>query len=406
MLIQRHAEATITRIAAMFGAVLVTGARQVGKTTLLQMISSPARYVTLDDPIALAAAREHGATFLKENPPPVFFDEIQYAPELFPYIKMYVDQSRTKGLFYMSGSQQFALMKNVSESLAGRLGVLTLPGISLREQTGVVYDQPFLPDDAYFADRKQDCRVVAYDEVWRRIQRGSMPELCANPEFDWRMFHASYVKTYIERDVRDLTQVGDELRFMRFMTAAAATTGQLLNLASLARDVGISQPTAERWLSILRTSNLIALVQPWSMNASKRAVKTPKLYFLDTGLAAWLTGWNTAETLRQGAMAGPFFETFVVSEILKSYNNAGIDERLFFYRDRDSVEIDLLLWRDGWLHPIEIKKHAEADKRDCKSFAVLDKFAGVQRGPGGVVCLYDGIVPLTASDRTIPVWMI
>jgi predicted AAA+ superfamily ATPase len=404
---KRHAEGTIRKLAGMFGAVLVTGARQVGKTTLLQQMTRGVTYVTLDDKLQLAAAVTLSGTFFKDHTPPVFVDEIQYAPELFPQMKIIIDREKKKGLFYLSGSQQFRMMKHVSESLAGRLGILQLPGLSLREQSGAAFSTPFLPTDAYFSTRKQEAAPMDYATVWRTIHRGSMPELCAHPEFDWQMFYAAYIKTYIERDVRDLAQVGDEIKFLRFMTAAAACTGQLLNVASLARDVGVSPPTAERWLSILAASHLICLLPPYHNNVLKRAVKTPKLYFLDTGLAAYLTRWNTPETLKSGAMAGAFFETFVVSELIKGYANAGVlDLPLYFYRDKEGHEIDVLIETDGTLYPLEIKKHADPDRRDAAQFALLDKIPNTKRGPGGVICLYDSLVTLQDTDRVIPVHLL
>ena len=231
-----------------------------------------------------------------------------------------------------------------------------------------------------------------------------MPELVENPDFDWQMFYGAYVRTYIERDVRDLADVGDIVKFTRFMMAAAAATGQLLNLSSLARDVGISQPTADRWLSILVASNLVYLLQPYSNNITKRAVKTPKLYFLDTGLAAYLTRWNTADVLKSGAMAGAFFESFVLSEIIKSYYNRGVLEPpLYFYRDKDMNEIDLLIEDNGILYPLEIKKHADPQKKDVHAFSVLDRIPDIKRGPGGVICMYDNLVTLKGNDRVIPI---
>jgi predicted AAA+ superfamily ATPase len=385
MYIQRHAEQTIKKLSKMFGAVLVSGPRQVGKTTMLKNIAKEASYVTMDDPILLVSATEQSRTFFKDNPPPVFIDEIQYAPNLFPQIKMILDRDRKKGQFFMSGSQQFKMMKNVSESLAGRLGLLTLLGLSLREKNGIAFDEPFWPMDAYFKARRGELTEVSYDDVWHAIHRGSMPELCANEDFDWQMFYGAYVKTYIERDVRGLTQVGDAVKFMRFMTVAAGCTGQLLNLASLARDVGISQPTAGRWLSVLVASNIVYLLKPYSNNITKRAVKTPKLYFLDIGLAAYLTRWNTPDVLKNCAMAGAFFESFVISEIIKSYYNKGILEPpLYFYRDKDMNEIDLLLDGNGTLYPLEMKKHADPQKSDVAAFDLLDKIPSVKRGTVGV----------------------
>jgi len=407
MYYKRHADETIEKLSKMFGAVLVTGARQVGKTTLLQEVASDARYVTLDDKIQLASAFEQSNTFFKDNPPPVFVDEVQYAPNLFPQIKIILDRDKKKGQFYLSGSQQFSMMENVSESLAGRLGILNLSGLSLRERCNVSFREPFLPTDEYFRDRAKEHVGVEYTEVWAKLHRGSFPGLCANSDFDWRVFYAAYVSTYIERDVRSLAQVGDEVKFLQFMTVVASLTGQLLNVASLARDIGISQPTAQRWLSILVTSNLVYLLQPYQNNITKRTVKTPKLYFLDTGLVAYLTRWNTAEVLKNGAMAGAFFETFVVSEIIKSYANKGIlNIPLYFYRDRDGNEIDLLIEDGGTLYPLEIKKHADPQKSDIEKFSIIDKIPTVKRGQGGVVCLYDNLVTISGNDKSIPITML
>ena len=407
MYYRRHAGEAIQKLSRMFGAVLVTGARQVGKTTLLKEVTDGINYVSLDDSIQLVNASEQSGTFFKDNPPPVFVDEVQRAPNLFMQIKIILDKEKKKGQFYLSGSQQFEMMKNVSESLAGRLGILNLPGISLRELYGVPFSKPFLPTDEYFEERKKEKAEIPYADVWNIIHRGSFPELCANDEFDRQMFFAAYVRTYIERDVRDLAQVGDEVKFTQFMTVAASRTGQLLNLASLARDVGVSQPTAERWMSILVASNLVYLLQPYYNNITKRTVKTPKLYFLDTGLAAYLTRWNTPEVLKTGAMAGAFFESFVIGEIIKSYGNAGIlDIPFYFYRDRDGNEIDLVIEDCGSLYPIEIKKHADPDRKDVAKFALLDSIKDIKRGPGGVICLYDDLVTLQGEDRTIPVTLL
>lgn len=402
--IKRHAEAAVKKLSRMFGAILVAGLRQVGKTTMLQKITSGVNYATLDDLIVRAAAQEESGTFFKDNPPPVFVDEIQKAPELFPQIKIIIDCEHKKGQFYMCGSQQLQKMKGVSKSLSGRIGLVTLLGFSLREKYGIADDTPFLPTDEYFKQRKKQLADISYDDVWNNIYRGSMPELCENSDFDWLMFYGAYVRTYIESDVRDLSELSDTVIFGRFMTAAAASTGQLVNLASLARDVGISQPTAGRWLSILVASNIVYLLRPYPNNITKRAIKTPKLYFLDTGLAAYLTKWNTAEVLKNGALAGAFFESFVISEIIKSYYNKGVVEPpLYFYRDKDMNEIVLLIEDGGVLYPLGIKKHADLQKKDTDAFELLDKLPCVQRGSGGVICLYDNLVTLKGNDRVIPV---
>ncbi len=255
MYIKRHAEKTVQELSRMFGAVLVAGPRQAGKTTMLEKLTDGMNYATLDDPILRASAEEASGTFFKDNPPPVFVDEIQKAPVLFEQIKILLDRERKKGQFFMCGSQQFKMMKGVSESLAGRIGLVTLLGFSLRESHGIEFDMPFLPTEEYFAQRKLHPANITYDEVWNTIHRGSMPELYNNPDFNWQMFYGAYVRTYIDRDVRELSEVGSTVKFTKFMMAAAAATGQLLNLSSLARDVGI----------------------------------------LDTGLAAYLTKWNTPD---------------------------------------------------------------------------------------------------------------
>lgn len=404
MYIKRHMEETVAKIEKMFGAVMVTGPRQAGKTTMLKNVTEGISYITLDDPIMLQTAVTEAGTFFKNTPPPVFIDEIQYAPNLFPYIKMIIDSEKKKGQFYLSGSQQFKMMKNVTESLAGRIGIMNLLGLSLREINAVSFTEPFIPTQGYFERRRKALKDIAYKDIWKTIHRGNMPELYADKNQDWSMFYGSYVRTYIERDVRELTQVGDEVKFLKFMTVIASRTGRLLNLASVSRDVGISQPTAERWLSVLVASNIVYLLQPYFNNITKRAVKTPKLYFLDTGLAAYLTKWNTVDVLMNGAMAGAFFETFIISEIIKSYYNAGVlDLPLYFYRDKEQNEIDLLIWQDGALHPVEIKKYADPKKDDIAAFSKLDKLKELKRGEGCMICLYDNLVALSGNDMVVPV---
>ena len=408
-IVKRHGEQTVRELAGMFAAVLVTGARQVGKTTLLKELTAKKRgrkiaYVSLDNAAVFKSAQEEGGTFFDYNPPPVFVDEIQYAPNLFPAIKLRIDKKQQTGLFYLSGSQQFHLMKNVSESLAGRIGILNLAGLSLREIYGVSFAKPFLPIRKYFTNRKKEIANIKPNNIWRLIHQGSMPALHVRKGRQWSHFYGAYIRTYIERDVRHLTQVGDELKFLNFMTVIAGSTAQLLNLSSVANDVGISNKTAERWLSILVTSNLVYLLQPFHTNTSKRAVKTPKLYFLDTGLAAYLTKWNSPEVIRDGARSGAFFENFVIVEILKSFLNAGVlDPPLYFYRDKDKREIDLLIWQNGLLHPLEIKKTAAPDPGDIRSFSVLDNLGSLKRGPGGVICLASQLLPLKGEDLIIPV---
>ncbi|WP_061214525.1 ATP-binding protein [Syntrophomonas wolfei] len=401
--ISRHTEATADKAAKMFPVVLITGARQVGKTTLLKHMTSDIPYLTLDDPILLQNAIEEAGSFFKMTPPPVMLDEIQYAPSLFSYIKMSVDESGKKGQFFLTGSQQFNMMKNVSESLAGRIGIINLPGLSLREIKNDAFNEPFVPGEEFFGKRKTSVQQSDYKELWEIIHQGTMPAMHAD-KLDWQMFYAAYAKTYIERDVRALAQVGDQIKFIKFMTAMAARTGQMLNLSAVSRETGISVPTADRWLSILISSNIVYLLPPYYSNITKRMVKTPKLYFLDTGLAAYLTKWNTPQVLEAGAMAGAFFETFVVSEILKSYYNTGILEpALYYYRDKDAKEIDILIEQNGMIYPVEIKKTANPGKEHIEHFSVLNKLKGVKIGSGGVICLYDKLIPINDKNLSIPV---
>jgi len=392
----------------MFSTVLITGARQVGKTTVLKHMQRGVSYLTLDDLILLQSALEEAGSFFKSTPPPVIVDEIQYAPNLFNYIKMSADESGKKGQFFLTGSQQFKMMKNVSESLAGRIGIINLLGLSLREINKDTCNEIFVPTEEYFVKRRMSAKQPNYKEIWEIIHKGSMPAMYADDdECDWQMFYAAYTRTYIERDVRALTQVGDELKFIKFMTAIAARTSQMLNLASVANEIGISMPTANRWLSILVSSNIVYLLQPYYSNITKRAVKTPKLYFLDTGLVAYLTKWNTSQVLEVGAMAGAFFETFVVAEVLKSYYNSGVlDPALYYYRDKDGKEIDLLIEQNGILYPVEIKKTSNPGKEHIENFSVLEKIKGLTIGTGGVVSMYEKNVRINDKNVTIPVtWL-
>ena len=332
--IKRSAENVIKKQEKMFKAILITGARQVGKTTMLKNVKSNINYITLDDMILNQSANEDPNLFLKSNKPPIIIDEIQYAPDLFRYIKIAIDEVEEKTLFYLTGSQQFHLMKNVSESLAGRIGILNLLGLSLREIKEIEFNEPFMPTEEYLEKRKKLDTKISYDEIWEIIHKGTMPAVYQK-ESDSEMFYSTYVNTYIERDVRNLTQVGDTLTFLKFMTALASRIGQLLNLNSVANEVGITIPTAQRWLSILVSSNIVYLLEPYYNNIMKRAVKTPKIYFLDTGLVSYLTKWKNQDVLESGNMARSFFENFVIVEIIKSYYNTGeLRPPIYFYRDK------------------------------------------------------------------------
>lgn len=404
MYISRSIEAFIKRANKQFPVLLLTGSRQVGKTTLLKHLCEHRRtYVTLDDPMVLSLAREDPALFLQRFPPPVLIDEIQYAPKLLPYIKMEVDKDSRPGLFWLTGSQPFHLMKGVSESLAGRVGVIQLLGLSRREAMGGGRTlRPFLPSPDVISSRLKTGGKLSLKAIYRLIWRGSFPAISLNEGMDRNLFYSSYVQTYLQRDVRDMARVGDEMAFLRFLRAAAARTGQLLNLAELARDADVSFNTAKNWLSILQASGIVYLLEPYHANLTKRLVKAPKLYFLDTGLCSYLTEWSSPETLEAGAMAGAILETGILVELLKSYWHNGRRAPFYYYRDKDMKEIDLLIVQDGIIYPLEFKKTGSPGKDDLRHFLVLKKL-NLPIGPGGVICLTEQSLPLTPSTFSIPV---
>lgn len=399
MYLPRTLEDSLKRASDHFPVVLITGARQVGKTTLLRHAAGESRrYVTLDDPLVLRLAREEPALFLQRFPPPVLIDEVQYAPDLLPHIKIAVDSSGTPGLFWLSGSQQFHLMKGVSESLAGRVGILRLLGLSRREMVGDVAAAPFLPGAPAPPHREPPLDLL---ELYRTIWRGAYPAVALQPAMDKELFYGSYLQTYLQRDIRDLARVGDELAFLRFLRVAAARTGQLLNMTELARDSDIAPNTARHWISILEASGIVHLLPPYHTNRTKRLVKTPKLFFLDTGLCTYLTEWTSPETLERGALSGAILETWIITELLKSYWHAGRHAPFTFYRDKDQKEVDLLIEQNGLLHPIEIKKTASPNVSAVRAFDTLSN-AGLPVGHGALICLVGESLPLTRQVDIVP----
>ncbi len=408
MYIRRFLEKPFLEANDFFPALLVTGARQVGKTTFLRKIAEPERrFVSLDPIDVRIRAKQDPRLFLADNPPPVIIDEIQYAPELLPYIKAMIDDTRNaspekaRGMFWLTGSQQFQLMKGVTESLAGRIGIFNMYGLSNRELAGASIDKLFLPETFAADNMPQKTPADFFHSLWL----GAYPELVTapNPARFWTRFYQSYMKSYLERDVSDLSQVADHNVFFAFLKSVAARSGQMLNYSDLARDTGISQPTAKNYLSILQTSGIVRLLYPYKTNGSAPMVSTPKLYMLDTGLMAFLTEWNTPEALANGAAAGHFFESWCFAEILKSYANAGEEPSFYYYRDRECnpKEIDMVIKKNGTLYPIEFKKAATIDRDAVRHFQKLETFKQ-PIGMGALVSLFPEVSHLKDDVLTIP----
>ena len=385
---------------------LIVGARQVGKSTLVRHEFSEYNRTNFDDRLTRLQAKEEPKLFFINNPRPLFIDEVQKEGSIMEEIKQIVDESEERGQFILSGSQKLELMKDASESLAGRVSVYELCGLSLREIYQIGFNKHFVPTDEYIKERERELK--SYENIWDVIHKGSYPELY-DIDRDWQEFYSSYVSTYLERDINELIST-DVTTFTKFLTAVAARTGEMLNYANIAGEIGISEPTVKKWISILERTGIIFLLQPYSANALNRAIKTPKIYFRDTGLACYLTRWLTADTLKCSAVAGNMFETFVVSEILKSYTNEGKDYRfnIFYYRGKDrnasgENEIDLVIEEDGVLYPIEIKMSGNPKASMGATNQVLDKVSDKKRGLGVILCLIDKKTYLRENLVALPI---
>lgn len=401
MYIPRIMEAKLKYLSEHFPVVMVCGARQVGKTTLLSQIKKQRgdiQYVTLDYPRIRTLAREDPGLFLQQYQAPLIIDEIQYATELLPYIKIRSDQEQRNGLYYLTGSQMFHMMKNVSESLAGRVGILSMYSLSRAEIEGRE-SVPFRPDRIKMMESNDNIT-----DIFEKIYRGGMPKMITDKSLQPEDYFGAYMQTYLERDIRDLITIKDESRFLKFISCAAARTSQELNLADLAKDIEIDRKTADGWLSLLVSSGLVYLLPPYSGNTIKRIIKRPKLYFMDTGLACYLSMWNNPRALELSAMAGAMFENYVVSEIIKGYVNQGMDvrSRLCYYRDNNGREIDLMILENGSLYPVEIKKSADPGRAALKNFSILDSLPE-KTGEGAVVCMAPMTIPLDEKNKLAPV---
>lgn len=401
MYIQRYLEPTIMAMSRSFKVIYLGGPRQVGKTTLLERLcrDQGISAVSLDDPELRILAKSDPGQFLKRFPPPVFIDEVQYAPELFPYIKMHVDREQRPGSVWLSGSQHFPMIRGIQESLAGRVGIVSLLGVSLAEELGIPdRGEPFWPQATLHT-----CEAnVSLLELFEKIFRGSFPAIVSGKVTERHQFYSSYVQTYVDRDVVGLFGVQKVEEFHRVLSLVAAHTGQMLNMSAIAKDASLSVSTVRSWLSILQSTGLVYFLYPFSQNITKRMVRAPKMYLLDTGLAAYLTRWPSAETLMSGAMAGAFFETFVMAELIKSYTLRGLDVPFYYYRDKDGREIDVLIQRGQTLFPVEIKMATRARPDDVMAMRYLrERWKDV--GHGAIVCNIDAPIPINREVDALPI---
>lgn len=404
--INRDLEEKIKSASKEYACILITGARQVGKSTLLkQLMDDNREEVLLDDIEERKLASKDPALFLQMHSLPILIDEVQYAPELFSYIKMAIDKGAAPGSFWLTGSQPFKLMELAQESLAGRIAIIHMPSLSQHEIYGNDKTEPFSIDLEKLKKRSKINKSADLNEIYRRIWSGSLPGHISGKYTDRDLFYSSYLQTYIERDVKEIADIDDTILFSDFIRSAACRAGQMLNISNIAQDVGISNDTAKRWLKILEKSDIVFFLRPYSNNLLKRTIKTPKMYFFDTGLVAYLTRYSSPEVLANGAINGAILENYVVSEIIKTYHNNAKECLMWYYRDTNSNEIDLVIESDGMLHPIEIKRTASPGTELIRPFKLLDK-ASIPRGKGAIICMKETLSAVDSDNYIVPIWMI
>lgn len=402
MYIYRQLEPKFLKMSSFFKAVLVTGARQVGKTTMLKHLSKNRTYVSLDDIDTLTLAKSDPKLFFMRYKPPIIIDEVQKAPELFPYIKILCDESDERGLFWLTGSEQFKMMKNITESLAGRIGIMTLYPLSLSEIEGVSFEKPIDFSMQSLIERESRGKDFDLNSIFAQIWKGGMPQAQGADSEQRSMYFSSYISTYLMRDVTNYGGVTDELRFIKFLTACSANVSQQLNLTNLAMVAEVSQPTAKSWLALLERLHIIYLLTPYSNNKFKRLSKTPKLYFWDTGLCSYLAKWLSVDTLLNGNVSGYYFENFVVTELIKDLEYHSMNYDISYFRDSNSKEIDIFLEYAGEIHPLEIKLSASPDRREVKKYSLLDSNS-IPRGKGGIICMSPTVIPIDEDNCYIPI---
>ena len=409
MYITRHMEKPVMELNEQYPVLLLTGPRQVGKTTMLEHLieveGKGRKKVSLDDLTLRELAKTDPKMFFQLYQPPLLIDEVQYAPELFPYIKIMVDERHQPGDFWLTGSQLIKMMEGVQESLAGRVALLHLSPLSQSEIMKRPPEPPFSLELPLLSERQNGRQMLNTPEVFQRIHQGGMPALVTGTYSNASIFYSSYIDTYMERDVRRLSNDIDSLKFLRFLRSVAARTSQQVNYKGIADDAEIDQTTAKNWLHVLEALGIIFLLEPYSNNVLKRTVSTPKLYFYDSGIVCYLTRWSSPETAMEGAMSGALLENYTVAEIIKTYQNAGQEPFLFYYRDKDAREIDLILERDGKLFPIEIKKMASPPKKLTKVFDLIDK-SPLQRGTGAILCMADQLGAFDQNNLIVPISLI